>query len=73
MFIFSRPVTFLPKTRLDVNFFALALKGWPDSGQSMPSRRIFASWPERRTLIVSPSETPTHLPEKVWAERDDSP
>ena len=51
------------------NFFARCQKSWAFSGVSIPLKRIFSPTPACITVLVSPSLTPTTLPENVWAKR----
>jgi hypothetical protein len=64
--------TVFPKTRRDVACFARRPKAYPLSGQLIPCSLTLTSRPSRKTLIVSPSATPTARPEKrspAFAER----
>ncbi len=55
----SFTVTFSPNTSSDVNCFAFLPNACRRSGQSMPFSRIRSGLPWCRTVIMSPSLTPT--------------
>lgn len=57
-------VTSSPKASEEVICFATVPNAWPDSGQSIPDKRVRSARPKCMTSMVSPSVTPTTLPVK---------